>query len=176
MDRIFKGITVLPLTRMWSQKKPSSSSHNPVQRKNPPVKVFQQRTLTIYHYMLLSSYFKISTLVLSLKFPFTISIINCTIKVITTRYPKKSQSKLSFKHQYSYQQFLFPISRFYSNVTEQEAHEPHCSPEKKVQSIYKLQQSYDYISRQVKSTYYLLLKRGTNKNLLYPRMLCAEFG
>ena len=44
-----------------------------------PVKMFQQRTLTIYHYMLLSSYFKISTLVLSLKFSFTISFLSIVL-------------------------------------------------------------------------------------------------
>ena len=36
-------------------------------------------TLTIYHYMLLSSYFKISTLVLSLKLSFTISFLSIVL-------------------------------------------------------------------------------------------------
>ena len=40
----------------------------------------------------------------------------------------------------------------------------------------KFERSYNYTSRLVKGfQYYLLLERGTNKNLLYPRMICAKF-
>ena len=49
---------------------------------------------------------------------------------------------------------------FFSNFVNVFFHGPHCSPEKKIQAINKVQQRYEYTRGLVKSCYQLLLEKG----------------